>query len=336
MPLRLPPLSGLRLFEAAARCGSFKRAAHELDLTPGAFSHGIDALEDWLDVQLFERKAGGVVLTEAGRQYLPYISEALSMIATGTMRLPSRRFEERLSISSADLFASKLLLPRLHKFRDMHPNMLVTVDVGRENVRLPSDQFDVAIRNIREPWPNLSCDLLGRLVFVPVGAPDYVRNLLRGGNLDWSRATLVHDTAVAEDWETWSNDTRIDISSARKLVVSTGRFALQAAVDGLGLAIGRLPLIDDDLAAARLAIAVDRRVPVRSGYWLLRPPGNETRREIIAFRNWLLEEMAQLEWNRADAPAASAIGQTADQTAGEQAPSTQPELPAEMSNSSKS
>jgi LysR family transcriptional regulator, glycine cleavage system transcriptional activator len=104
MALRLPPLSGLRLFEAAARCGSFKRAAQELNLTPGALSHGIDSLEQWLDVELFERKARGVVLTPAGRQFLPYVSEALSMIATGTLRLPSRRFEDRLSISATGLF----------------------------------------------------------------------------------------------------------------------------------------------------------------------------------------------------------------------------------------
>ncbi len=296
MPLRLPPLSGLRLFEAAARCGSFKAAAHELGLTPSAFTHAIDSLERWLDIQLFERDARGVVLTAAGRQYLPYISEALSMIATGTLRLPSRRFEERLSISSADLFASKLLLPRLYKFREMHPDMLVTVDVSREVVHLPSDRFDIAIRSGREGWPNLSCDLLGRISFVPVGAPGYVNSLLRDGVLDWSRATLVHDVTVAEDWETWCNQTRTDISSARKLVVSTARFALQAATDGLGLAIGRLPLIDDDIAAGRLVIAVNRVIPVRSGYWLVRPAGTETRREIVAFRNWLLKEMAQLNW----------------------------------------
>ena len=109
MALKLPPLSGLRLFEAAARCGSFKQAAHELNLTPGALSHGIDSLENWLDVELFERKAHGIILTAAGHQFLPYVSEALAMIATGTLRLPSRRFEERLSISSFSLFASKVL-----------------------------------------------------------------------------------------------------------------------------------------------------------------------------------------------------------------------------------
>jgi len=125
MALKLPPLSGLRLFEAAARCGSFKQAAHELNLTPGAVSHGIDSLEHWLDVELFERKAHGVVLSAAGRQFLPYVSEALATIATGTLRLPSRRFEERLAISSFSLFAYKVLLPRLHKFQALYPKITV-------------------------------------------------------------------------------------------------------------------------------------------------------------------------------------------------------------------
>jgi LysR family transcriptional regulator, glycine cleavage system transcriptional activator len=93
-------------------------------LTPGALSHGIDSLEQWLDVELFETKARGVILTPAGRQFLPDVSEALSMIATGTLRLPSRRFEDRLSISATGLFSYKLLLPRLHKFREMYPNMV--------------------------------------------------------------------------------------------------------------------------------------------------------------------------------------------------------------------
>jgi len=299
MPIRLPPLSGLRLFEAASRCGSFKRAAQELNLTPGALSHGVDSLEQWLDVELFERKAHGVVLTAAGRQYLPYISEAFSLIATGTLRLPSRRFEDRISIHSADLFASKLLLPRLHTFN-------VTVDATRQVVQLPSEQFDVAIRSSRESLPKLSCDLLGRISLVPVGAPNYLHQLLHDGAVDWSRATLIHDPyiTVSEDWETWSNHSQTDTSSARKLVVSSARFALQAAVDGLGLAIGRLPLIDDDIASGRLVIAVNHVVPVISGYWLVKPPGIEPRREVAAFRNWLLKEMAQLNWNGAEARAA--------------------------------
>ena len=83
MRLNLPPLNGLRLFEAAARCGSFKRAAQELDLTPGAISHGINSLEKWLGVELFDRSRE-LVLSSAGQRYLPYVKEALSMIVKGT------------------------------------------------------------------------------------------------------------------------------------------------------------------------------------------------------------------------------------------------------------
>jgi LysR family transcriptional regulator, glycine cleavage system transcriptional activator len=297
MAFRLPPLSGLRLFEAAARCGSFKRAAQELNLTPGALSHGIDSLEQWLDIELFERKARGVVLTAAARQYLPYISEALLKIATGTERLPSRRFENRLSISSTALFAYKVLLPRLNKFRELYPNMIVTVEARRQPVQLPSDQFDLAIGGGLESSPELPCDLLGRITLVPVGAPDYVRGLLRDGAVDWSRATLIHTSNAGEDWEAWSNGSRIDTSSARKIVVNSALLGFEAAADGLGLAVGRFPLIEDEIATRRLTIAVDHIVPGISGYWLIRPPDAERRREIIAFRNWLLREMSQLRWH---------------------------------------
>jgi LysR family transcriptional regulator, glycine cleavage system transcriptional activator len=95
----------------------FQTGRARVEPDTGAVSHGIDSLEHWLDVELFERKAHGIILTTAGRQFLPYVSEALSTIATGTLRLPSRRFEERLAISSFSLFAYKVLLPRLHKFQ---------------------------------------------------------------------------------------------------------------------------------------------------------------------------------------------------------------------------
>ena len=264
------------------------------------------SLENYLDVELFERKAHGTTLTAAGRQFLPYVSEALALIATGTLRLPSRRFEERLSISAFSLFAHKVLLPRLHKFRALYPNMTVMVDVSREMVHLPSDEFDVAIRSGLDSWPNLSCDLLGRLAFVPVGAPGYLRDISPGGALDWSRATLIQIPSSAEDWETWCNHSRIDVSAARKIIVGSVQLALEAAVDGLGIAIGPLPLINDDLTEGRLAVAIDHVVPVLTGYWLVQPPGLETRRKIVAFRNWLLKETAQLSWHRHSAKAAAA------------------------------
>jgi LysR family transcriptional regulator, glycine cleavage system transcriptional activator len=116
---------------------------------------------------------------------------------------------------------------------------------------------------------------------------------------------LIQIPTSAEDWETWCNHSRIDVSAARKIIVGSVQLALEAAADGLGIAIGRLPLINDDLAAGRLAVAIDHIVPVLTGYWLVAPPGVETRREIIAFRNWLLEETSQLSWHGHGAKAAA-------------------------------
>ncbi|HYQ08204.1 MAG TPA: LysR family transcriptional regulator [Xanthobacteraceae bacterium] len=105
MPLKLPPLNSLRLFEAAARCGSFKRAAEELKLTPGAISHGISSLEEWLDIELFDRSRE-LILTPAGRRYLPYVSEALSMIAKGTGETLTNGRDENDSLDAGGSKAS--------------------------------------------------------------------------------------------------------------------------------------------------------------------------------------------------------------------------------------
>jgi hypothetical protein len=94
---------------------------------------------------------------------------------------------------------------------------MVTVDGRGQTAELPSNECDVTIRSSREPLPKVSCELLGRIGFVPVGAPDYVRSLWSSGSLDWSRATLIHTEIASEDWETWAGASRIDITSARKL-----------------------------------------------------------------------------------------------------------------------
>ena len=151
MALRLPPLASLRLFEAAGRHQSFKLAAEELHLTPGAVGHGIVALERWLGVTLFERRTNGVVLTEAGRDYLAFVSEALATIAVGTRRLPNARGLRRITISAAPTFALRWLVPRLPSFRERHPDVSLVIDTSPRQVGLPVDNVDLAIRMARAP-----------------------------------------------------------------------------------------------------------------------------------------------------------------------------------------
>ncbi len=134
MALRLPPLSSLRFFEAAGRHQSFKLAAGELNVTPSAVSHGIVALEKALGVALFVRESRGLSLTPEGADYLTYVSEALSLIAVGTERLPNKRMNRTIAVSCAPTIASRWLLPRLHRYNDRWPNVDVSVDTSRRQV----------------------------------------------------------------------------------------------------------------------------------------------------------------------------------------------------------
>lgn len=284
MALRLPPLPALRLFEAAGRLGSFKLAAEELHLTPSAVSHGILALERWLGAELFERRANGVVLNAAGQEYLPFVSEALAMIAVGTRRLPGPRRLRQVAVSLAPTFAARFLLPRLHDFRRLRPDIALTLDTAHRQVGFPVDDVDLAVRMARAPWPGLPSAKLFDEVLVPVCAP-----ALAG--CDLAHATLLHVASVTEDWAAWAEGAgRAEIADGPGITFDTIHMAIDAAIAGLGVAIGRRPLVDEALAAGRL-VAAGRETPATTGYWLITGPAAGDRPEVAAFAGWLRAEV---------------------------------------------
>ena len=297
MALRLPPLSALRLFEAAGRHVSFKLAAEELRLTPSAVSHGIVALERWLGVALFERGPRGLALTEAGRDYLPYVAEALTMIATGTQRLPSRRADRKIVVSSAPAFASRVLLPNLQRFRARHPDISVVIDSSLRQVGFPVDGVDVGIRLGRGPWPGLaSTRLLGERL-VPVCAPAYLKTLAANGHgPDLGRATLIHLLSTSEDWGAWIEATGTDgLDLGRGLMFDTLQLCIEAALAGLGVMIGRQPLMERELADGKLVPACDLAIESTTSYWLVGSEIADSRPELVAFKRWVIEEVAKLD-----------------------------------------
>jgi len=174
MSQRLPPLNALRLFEAAARHRSFKLAAAELNVTPGAVSHGIGALEAMLGVELFVREPRGLSLSAAGEHYLPYIAEAFSLIVVGTQSLPDRRKRRAISVTCAPTLAARWLVPRLADFRARWPNIDVTVDTSRRQAGFPVDGFDFGLRLSRGPVDGASSwqRLFGERL-VPVCSPAF-------------------------------------------------------------------------------------------------------------------------------------------------------------------
>ncbi|CDY77836.1 Glycine cleavage system transcriptional activator [Caballeronia glathei] len=292
MPLRVPPLSSLRFFEAAARHRSFKRAAAELNVTPSAVSHGIVALEQALGVELFVREPRGLSLTPEGDLYLPYISEAFALIATGTQRLPDRRANRTIAVSCAPTLASRWLVPRLYEFREAWPNVSVTVDTSRRQVGFPVDGFDFAIRLSRGPVAGASWSRLFGEWLVPVCSPACRDTLLdHAGNVDLRRATLIHVNTASEDWQTWLDATASEgIEPSGGLRFDTIQLALEAAATGLGVAMGRRPLVDPDIAAHTLVEASAHGVASETAYWLVSAQGADDRPDLLGFKRWLIEE----------------------------------------------
>lgn len=291
MPLRLPPLAALRFFEAAGRHLSFKLAAAELNVTPSAVSHGIVGLERALGVELFVREPRGLSLTPEGADYLPYVSEALSLIAIGTQRLPHHRERRTITVSCAPTFAARWLLPRLRRFGERWPTIGVTVDTSRRQVGFPVDGFDFAIRMSRAAgaaWTRLFGETL-----VPVCSPACREALAdEGGAVDLRRAALIHVTPASEDWQAWAERTGTDgIGLAGGLRVDTIQMAFEAAAMGLGIALGRRPLVDQDLASGALVEVGLPAIEAETAYWLVGSEGAERRPDLLDFKHWLLREV---------------------------------------------
>jgi LysR family transcriptional regulator, glycine cleavage system transcriptional activator len=294
MAFRLPPLSTLRVFEAAARHNSFRKAADELNLTASAVSHGIQTLETWLGVELFSRKGRGLHLTGAGKVYAPLVNQALTVLAKATDQLPGRKATGTLSISSAPTFAVRILLPLLEKFAARFPAIRVTIDTSPRLVDLTLDDVDIAIRYTMGKRPAANWTLLAMETLTPVCSPGLKGRL--GGSLGaklLSCQPLIHLTVVSLDWEHWFKTTGMEAPASINggLRVDTMQMAIDAAIRGLGIVLGRSPLIDDEVASGRLVKLVDESIPSGNGYWLVTAQTDFQKPEVKLFKEWLLSEL---------------------------------------------
>ena len=294
MAFRLPPLSSLRVFEAAARHSSFRKAAEELNLTASAVSHGIQTLENWLGVELFYRESRGLRLTDAGEAYAPLVNQALSVLAQATEQVPGRQATGTLSLSCAPTIANRILLPRLGRFVAQCPDIRLTIDTSHRLVDLTLDDFDVAIRpaSTKKPAPNWT--LLATETLVPVCSPELKKQVAGTSMADLlSRVPLIHVTSVSVDWSHWfrASSLAMPASIDDGLRVDTVHMAFDAAIRGLGVALGRRPMVDGDIAAGRLVPLAAEAIPSGNGYWLVTSQTEFQKPEVKQFRRWLLSEL---------------------------------------------
>lgn len=296
MTRKLPPLTTLRSFEAAARLLSFSKAAGELNVTHGAISRAIRHLEDDLGFQLFLRKTRLVQLTPIGASYAVSVRDALDRLATATVALRDRLSHGVLNVTTLDSFASKWLIPRLYRFRHKHPDIDVRLTSSPKLADFANDGIDIAIRYGRGRYPGLVTELLLQEEVEPVASPRLLRapHPLREP-ADLKYHTLIHDDFPI-DWATWLRTAEVEgVDAHRGPRFESSVHAVQAAVQGEGVVLGRSALVADDLRAGQLVKLFKLSLPSDVAYHVVYPEQSVAHPKVKAFRDWLFEEAANKE-----------------------------------------
>ena len=318
MARRLPPLNTLPDFEAAARHLSFTKAADELNLTHGAVSRQVKALEEALGVKLFRRLNRALRLTDEGQAYAGTVRELLLRLREASERLRAREEKGGLTVSTTYSFTNKWLMPRLVRFRARHPEIDVRLQANDQLVDFAREEVDIAIRYGRGRYPGLVAERLVADDYVPVSSPA----LLRGPHplrkpVDLKYHTLLHEEdappqpglgeITAVSWSMWLKAAHVEgVDPARGPIFSHSSMVLQAAINGEGVALGRTALIAEDLAAGRLVKPFELQLKVPLAYYIVAPPRALERPKVRAFRDWLLAEAG--EDKRSPTPTEAALG----------------------------
>src|SRR6266702_2153640 len=297
MARRLPPLNALRAFEAAARLGSFSAAAQELRVTDSAVSQQVRTLERYLGTRLFKRLPRGLLLTELGSTYLPVLTAGFDRLSEATVRLRSGGVRGLLTVAALPAFASGWLLPRIRRFRERYPRVDVLLKTGRALADFRREDVDVAIRfGAASTGDTKSILLLPEDVF-PVASPSLVStSRIPMQVADLRTLPLLHDVDAHPgqpwlSWRAWFERAGVESPNALRGLQFTDSIVLaEAAVAGLGVALGRGPNIEELLARGQLVRLTQDSWRAAWSYRLVAPPVNFSRPNVRAFVDWIAAE----------------------------------------------
>ncbi|MFE0754066.1 transcriptional regulator GcvA [Inquilinus sp. NPDC058860] len=299
MRRRLPPLNGVRAFEAAARHESFTRAAEELAVTQAAVSQQVRRLEDWLGAKLFDRTEGGLELTDTGRSYLPVLRDAFDAIAEATARIRPPPHSGILTVSAIPSFIRKWLVSRMPSFNEQQPEIDVNLDAESRLVDFSRDRVDCAIRFGSGAWEGVVAEKLFSEDTFPVCSPALVEAGLCQLE-DLRRFRLLHDETLVQ-WKHWLRAAGMeDLGWVRGPRTQDSALLIQMAIEGQGVALAQRVLVMDDLRAGRLVRPFWLSLPIDHlksdyAYYFVAPPNALNRPLVRAFRDWLFAVAAEAE-----------------------------------------
>ena len=291
---RLPPLTALRAFDAAARHMSFAQAASELNVTPAALSFQIKSLEEHLGTPLFRRLNRAVELTEAGRTLAPGAAEGFQTLSAAWVATKRLQDNSTLTVTAGPALTAKWLAPRLYDFARAHPEIDLRFSATLRNMDLARDDVDVAIRFGYGLDEDLYSVPIRKEWLTPVMTPELAEQFPTPQSL--VEAPLIFDDSIGFlqppcDWPTWFRAVGIKFTPQHGTHFSNADHAINAAVAGMGVVLGRRPMIIADLQEGRLVAPFKIAIETKARFRFLCLPGAEKRPQIEAFRDWFLAEI---------------------------------------------
>ncbi len=301
MAYRLPPLNGLRAFEATARHMSFTHAAEELHVTPAALSYQVRQLEEILSVKLFKRLNRAIELTPQGQALFPGIRAGFERMDEAMRTLRRRTETNILVVSVGPAFAAKWLAPRLYRFIQRYPDIDPRISANLQISDFENEQIDLAVRFGTGAYPNLHSERLMSDYVTPLCSPDLVADThehpLREP-ADLAHHVLIHDESLSffdnvPSWQTWCETAGLtNLNLDGGVHFSLADHGLDAAVEGAGVVLGRIALAHFDLKSGRLVRPFDLKIPIAYSFYVVSPMATKDDPKVAAFREWLLEEAA--------------------------------------------
>lgn len=297
MPTPLPSLNAMKAFEVVAHCRSFTRAAEVLCVTPSAVSRQVKHLEEQIGQQLLVRGSRQVDLTAAGRELVPALSESFERIGNTVHDIRQGNRQRRLSLNVPITFARRWLMPRLQRFRNEHPELVLSVRTQPKDRLSQRGTLDAAIRFGTGDWEALHSSHLFQEGHIAVAAPAVVEALIdTHGHIDLKRITLLHVLKREGRYLTWQH--WADAAGLREVDVEQGfefdtlDLAVEAAISGIGVTIADYHMVADELAAGRLVQVLDTVVTGTQSYWLVQPPDADDHGGLRQFERWIRRELA--------------------------------------------
>ncbi len=289
MSNKLPALHLFSIFESAARHENFKLAAAELFITPSAVSHQIKSLEGFLGFELFQRKSRGVALNSAGKLYLHYVQQGLAALEQGTSIVSNKFSSPALKISTFPTMASNVIIPQLGLFQQAHPDVDIRIETGMSVTDLRYEDHDLAIRLGSGDWPGVITKKLLDLTVVAVCSPSFAKQYNLTSPKQISELPLIDLANMDNIWQKWAHELKLPaMNFQHKLTFSNYEASLQAAEQGLGLALAAMPIEKQLIERNLLVSPFKQEAKYYNALYAVYRKEDEKRHDIQCFLEWLI------------------------------------------------